>query len=454
MNHDNQPRPTEAHQAEQSVLGSLLIDNDALDRISDLAAEHFYNQDHRTIFAEICKQILAGRRADVITVFDELKNKVPDCLVYLNQLQNSIGSSANVGRHAELVIDKSIKRSLMALGREIEDIAAQQDKSDVLVDIVAGKVDQLAQRKTQSEPKRLSETLGNYVQTIQDRMEGKIKPVPTGFADLDRKLCGGLDRGTLAIVAGRPGMGKTAFGLGIARNTSYDGSSLFLSMEMSLEQVNDRNVSALGKFPMAWLRLPADKTAADSLCWAAMTHAFGVAGDLNMFIDDKTGLNMLQIRNKARQVKRRAGLDILVIDQLSFITGAQSDKSWEATGEYTRGLLALAKELNIVVILLCQLNRECEKRPNKRPQMADLAVSGSIEQDASTIIFLYRDEVYNPDSQDKGVCEVDVRKQRQGTLGIVGMIYVGEQTRFEDMARPWQPAEAPPTRRKGLAEHL
>lgn len=443
-------------QAEQSVLGALLIDNDALDRIGDLTPEHFYRHEHRTIFSEICRQFTAGRRADVITVFEKIGNQIEDCLQYLNQVASSVGSSANIGRYAAMVIDAAIKRAMLALADEMVELAGRPDDSAALLDQVAAKIELLSQHQTQKEPKRLDEMLGNYVQMIEDRMNGKIKPLATGYTDLDRKLGGGIDRGTLTVIAGRPAMGKTAFGLGLARNVSEWGCSLFLSMEMAEEQVNDRNIAALGQIPLAWLRMPGNKRDEDTIAWERLSHAFAKAGALNLFIDDQTGLNMLAIRSKARKVKRRHGLDVLVIDQLSFITGALSDKSWEAVGEYTRAMLQLAKELNIAVVLLCQLNRDCEKRPDKRPIMADLAVSGSIEQDASTIIFLYRDEVYHPDSPDKGVCEVITRKQRQGETGTVGMAYIGPQTRFEDLIG-WEgrKTDTPPNRtRKGLANEL
>jgi replicative DNA helicase len=164
---------------------------------------------------------------------------------------------------------------------------------------------------------------------------------------------------------------------------------------------------------------------------------------------------MLDIRNKARQVKRKSGLDLLVIDQLSFITGGSKDKkTYELVGEYTRGLIGIAKQLDVAVVLMCQLNRDCESRPNKRPQLSDLAMSGSIEQDASNVIFLYRDEIYNPDSPEKGLCELNCAKQRQGEPGIVALTYIGEQTRFEDLARPWHPAppKKPPARGRGFDE--
>jgi replicative DNA helicase len=380
-------------------------------------------------------QIIAGKRCDVITVFEALQGEIADCLPYINQIAGSVGSAANIGRYAEMVIDRAIKRSLAALGGEMQEVSLEP--AAAVVDRFAAKLESLAQRKTKHEPQRLSDMLGSYVETIQDRMDGKIKPIATGFADLDKRLGGGFSRGTLIVAAGRPAMGKTALGLCLSRNVAQWGTSLFLSMEMARDEVNDRNISALGKLALGWLRLPTD----DSEQFSRMTHAFQRANDLNMFIDDQTGLNMLEIRNKARSVKRQNGLDLLVIDQLSFITGSSADKQWEAVGEYTRGLLALAKELNIVVLLLCQLNRELEKRQNKRPQLSDLAMSGSIEQDANTILFLYRDEVYNPDSRDKGICEIITAKQRQGEPGTVGLAYIGNQTRFEDLAHPWAPQE-------------
>jgi replicative DNA helicase len=172
-----------------------------------------------------------------------------------------------------------------------------------------------------------------------------------------------------------------------------------------------------------------------------VTHAFQKAQSLNLWIDDQTSLNLLAIRSKARFIKRRAGLDLLVIDQLSFITGSKAENKAYELGDYTRGLLALAKELDCAIVLLAQLNRECEKRMNKRPMLSDLSSSGSIEQDASTVIFLYRDEVYNLDTQDKGICEVITAKQRQGEIGACALTYIGNQTRFEDLAFHWKPAE-------------
>ena len=445
-------------QAEQTVIGSLLVDNDALDRIGNLREAHFYRQDHRWIFAELCRQVGAGQRADAMTLSSALGDKVDDCMRYLATLRMSAASSANIVRHAEIVIDRASKRALVALAIEMQGMAASPQPASLCVDFAASKLDELAQKKTSHDPERMNEMLTAYSDVIQQRMDGSIKPIQTGYRDLDEMLDGGLERGTLTVLAARPGMGKTAIALGVARNVAEWGSSLFLSMEMSRTQVNDRNISAMGKIPLKWLRKPDETTRADydgQDNWSRMSLAFGKSVNMNLFIDDQTALNMSDIRAKARKVKRRSGLDLLVIDQLSFITGGKSDKSYEVVGEYTRALVAMSKELDCAVLLLAQLNRECEKRQNKRPIAADLAVSGSIEQDAANIIFLYRDDVYNPESNDRGICEVISVKQRQGEPGTVGLRFIGAQTRFEDTEPRWYPRPHDPvqtsSRRGGLS---
>lgn len=437
-------------EAEHSVIGALLLDNESIYRIPEVKAEHFYDYDNGRIFAEIARQIAAGMRCDVLTLFEVLKDQVQDCLPYLNKLANNTPSAANVGRYAAILVDKAIKRSLIQLAGEMQGTARGNEEAGALIDQAASKLEKLAQKRVKQEPQRLSDMLGNYVELIQARMDGAIKPIQTGFPDLDARLDGGLERGTLTVIAGRPSMGKTAMGLCLARNVAEWGSALFLSMEMPAHMVNDRNIAALGKLPLRWLKKPNDKTPEDKEMFDRMTHAFQRANDLNLYIDDQTALNMLDIRGKARSVKRKQGLDLLVIDQLSFITGSQERNKWDAVGEYTRGLLQLAKELDMAVALLCQLNRGVEDRAEKRPMMSDLAMSGSIEQDASNILFLYRDEVYNPDTMDKGICEVITTKQRQGEPGIVGLSYNGAQTRFESLAYEWKRSEQRTSRKRGF----
>lgn len=428
-------------EAEQAVLGAILRDNDAMDRIPELGAEHFYRGDHRTIFGEIRTQLTAGKRVDAITLAERLD---PELFLYLGKLHASAPSGAKIAYHASIVIEKATKRALSALSIDLAaDAESGKDSVECIADASA-KLDALAQRKTAKDPRRLDATLEEYITLLQERLDGKVRPIPTGYKHLDEMLDGGLERGTLTVIAGRPGTGKTAAGLGICRNASRDYSSLFLSMEMSVNQVNDRNIAALGKIDMSWLRRPGE-TREDKERWDSITHATIASRNLNLFIDDQTGLSVPEIRAKARKIKRLHGLDVLCIDQLSFITGAKSDKLHEAMGEYTRGLIALGKELDCVVILLAQLNRECEKRADKRPIMSDLGVSGYIEQDAANIIFLYRDELWDPETEDKGVCEWISVKQRQGSPGVVGLNYIGAQTRFEDMPYRWfrKPKQVP-----------
>ena len=438
MNLNDLPSRTASIEAEQAVLGALLLDNGALDRIPDLRVEHFYRADHRAIYAEACKQIMSGKSADVISLMDILASQVDNCLPYLNQLAQNTPSTAAIRRHADSVIDRALRRAMIALAGEMQEtVATAQEDAYSLASGYAIKVDEIAQKRTTKEPVTLSESLGNYVEILTARMEGRVRPIATGFLSLDARFDGGIERGTLTVVAARPGMGKSAFGLAMCRNVSEWGAAAFLSMEMSKEQVNDRNIAAIGKLPISWLKNPVEEDAAS---WERLTYAFQKSSELSFYIDDQTALSVMEIRSKARYIKRKQGLDLLVIDQLSFITGGSKDKKqWELVGEYTRGLIALAKELNCAVVLLAQLNRDCESRNNKRPQLSDLAMSGSIEQDAANILFLYRDEIYNPDSQDRGVCEVICAKQRQGQPGVTPLTYIANQTRFENYAQPWQP---------------
>lgn len=424
--------------AEQAVLGSLLIDNDAIDRCTDLDASHFYREDHRLIFGEIQRQIAAGRRVDPMTLMETLDKRIDDCLKYCATLRISAVSALNIGRHAEIVREKADKRALVAIGMEAQELAASHNDSASCVDLVASKLELLTYRKTQFEPKLIGETMVDYLTMIQDRMAGIHKPIATGYKHFDELMGGGLERGTLTVIAGRPGMGKTAFGLGIARNVAEAGgvSSIF-SMEMAAAQLNDRNMAAIGKIPLAWLRAPSENDH-DNPYWRQLSYATQQAQSMKMWIDEQAGMNMLELRAKARKIKRKTGLDLLVVDQLSFITGGDGDQEWQRIGQYTRGMIEIAKSMDIAVVLLAQLNRKCEERSDKRPIMSDLAQSGSIEQDAANIVFLYRDIIYNKDTQEPEIAEVISAKQRQGSPGTVGMKYNGSLTLFEDLHYRWE----------------
>ena len=440
--------------AEQAVLGALMVDNDAIDRCPDLEAKHFYRHDHQLIFGEIQRQIAKGIRVDPITLMETLNDKVQECLPYCMKLRVSAVSAVNIGKHAAIVREKADKRALVTIAMEAQELAASHTDSASCVDLVASKLEALTERKTQYEPRLIGETMVDYLTMIQERMDGIHKPISTGHVHLDELLGGGLERGTLTVVAGRPGMGKTAWGLGIARNVAAEGGvSAILSMEMAAKQINDRNMSAIGKIPLSWLKAPKDGKD-DTRYWDSLSFATQKAQNMKLWIDEQAGMNMMELRAKARKMKRKTGLDLLVIDQLSFLTGGDAEQDWQRIGQYTRGIIEIAKNLDIAVILLAQLNRKCEERGDKRPVMSDLAQSGSIEQDAANIIFLYRDSVYNKEGRAEGdddIAEVAAVKQRQGSPGIIGMKYNGAYTVFEDLPYRWfrkEPErEARPARR-------
>lgn len=429
---------TVAIRAEQAVLGGLLVENDAIDRCMDLEEQHFYREDHRIIYGEIKRQIAMGRHVDAVTLMEALADRVENCLKYCAQLRMSAVSAANIAYHAEIVREKADKRALVAIGMEAQELAASHANAASCVDLVASKLETLTQRKTAFEPKLIGDTMVDYLTMIQDRMAGLNKPIATGYQHFDELMGGGLERGTMTVVAGRPGTGKTAFGLGIARNVALDGGkSAILSMEMSARQLNDRNMAAIGRIPITWLRKPSENDR-DSPYWDSLAYAAKRARNMNMWIDEQAGMNMLELRAKARKIKRKTGLDILVIDQLSFLTGGDADQDWQRIGQYTRGIIEVAKSLDIAVVLLAQLNRKCEERADKRPIMSDLAQSGSIEQDAANIVFLYRDVIYNKNTQEADIAEVISAKQRQGEPGTIGMKFNGALTMYEDLPYRWE----------------
>jgi replicative DNA helicase len=424
-------------EAEQSVLGSLLIDNNALDRIGDLRTEHFFVGDHAAIFGEIVGQLGTGKQVDLISVMVALNGKVPDAGSYLNRLVQSTPSSANVARYASIVRDKAIKRGLIAFGKDVsEEAYTTPQEAAGLLDSATSRLEKLAEARVKQDPVKVGDDMLAHVEEIEKRLEGGSRAIPTGFTDIDRKMNGGIRRGELIVLAGRPAMGKTALAMNIAAHQARDYSVLFLSMEMPRSQLHDRNIAALAKIPLPHILLPADLTDAE---WERLPFATDKLRDLNLFIDDQGGLRLLDVRMKAKHVKRRHGLDMLFIDYLQLMEGEGDNRNAQIE-QITRGLKSLAKELEIGIVLLSQLNRKVEERPNKRPLPSDLRDSGAIEQDADALMFPYRDEVYHPDTPDKGICEVGLPKVRQGAPGTVALTYLGEYTKFENCAG-WQPRQ-------------
>jgi replicative DNA helicase len=428
---------------EQSVIGALLRNNDAIDRIGDLQPEHFYDWWHREIFTATVKIIVAGRTADVITVFEALQanGKQGADMAYLNAMVQSTPSAAMIATYAATVRDKAVKRSLIALADETAaQVTASPESSDALVDQMSSKLELLSRSIVKQEPQLACDDLTRHIEAIDDRYHGRgLTAISTGMPDLDRRLNGGLRRGNLIVIAGRPKMGKTSLALNIGNNIAMDGGvTAVFSMEMSKSELHDRNLASIGRIPLDHLLEATQLTDQD---WPRLTVAIQKLGNMALYLDDQGGMSLLDVRNKAKQVKRRAGkLDVLIIDYLQLMSATGDNRNAQIES-ITRGLKALAKELEVPIILLSQLNRKLEERTNKRPIPSDLRDSGSIEQDCDVAIFLYRDEVYNHDSPDAGIAEINVALNRQGSPGVVSMVYIGEHTLFQPVTRDWRPAE-------------
>lgn len=436
--------PPHSIDAEQSVLGGLIRDNNAIDAVGDLQPEHFFRGDHATIFAEILAQIAKGRKVDPISLALSIGGKIEDGQQYLMQLASGMPSAATVSHHAGIVREMATRRALITLSWDISSKAfAAGADAEALLDEAAGRIEKLANVRAKCEPVLASESLAKHVEAIEARIDGTVRAMSTGLTDYDDKLGGGVNGGELHIIGGRPKMGKTAFVGTIATKMAVDYSVLFLSMEMPEAQLHDRNLAGLGRISLPRLKKPALMTEAD---WAGMTRAIQQIRDMRLFLDDQSGLRLMDVRMKAKAVKRRHGLNVLILDYLQLMSGDGQTRNAQIES-ITQGLKVLAKELDIAVLCLSQLNRALEQRPNKRPLPSDLRDSGSIEQDADSVTFLYRDEYYDPSTPDKGLLEANVALCRQGAPGTAYLNYIGDQTRVENTPMGWMPApRTPPSR--------
>jgi replicative DNA helicase len=456
--HDLRATP-QSVEAEQYVLGALMLDNDAIDRMGDLRAEHFYRGDHRAIFAEIIALIAQGGGADVFTVFERLQamDKAADVggLAYLNELASNTPSSANMARYAGIVRDRFQKRGLLAVASEIQDsVIVSRDTAEQLIDHAATKIDGLAEKIVKREPRLIAHGLAEHIDTVEKRSHGTERRIPTGYIDLDRRLNGGFRPGWVVILAGRPGMGKTALSLNVSHNVARDHAVLFLSMEMPESELQDRSLASLGHIPLSEVMTPPPEARRENEeFWDRITAATMKIKDLNLYIDDQGGLRLLDVRTKARAVKRKSGLDLIVLDYLQLMEG-DGENANVRIQTISRGLKALAKEMGVAILVLSQLNRKVEEGGARLPKLSDLRDSGSIEQDADAVLFVHREEISNPEcgSEWHGFAQIRIAKFRHGATGDVGLTYIGEQVRFENRAGtfPTQQSE-PPKRKRGFA---
>lgn len=433
--------PPYSAEAEHSVLGSLLLDANACDQIGALRAEHFYNEANRLIFDEILAMLAAGRPADVVTVAESLDarglSERTGGLAYLGELAQNTPTAANAGRYAQIVIARSMERRLLAAADFINAKVRGAGTTAEKLSAAQAAVMEISEASAPKQPRLLRDVLVSAVETLEARSAGSVKALSTGYDDLDAKLGGGLRGGNLIIIAGRPSMGKTSLAMNIATNVAGAGTpGGVLSLEMSDIELTDRIIASVGRVPLS------DVIAGrlDGESGDRMLIAVEKLRDLPLAIDDQGGLTLFEAVSKARSIRRRNGLGLLVVDYLQLMAGDGDNRNAQLE-PITRGLKSLAKELDIPVIVLSQLSRKCEERPNKRPMMSDLRDSGAIEQDADVIAFVYRDEQHNQDSPDKGTAEIIIGKNRQGSTGMVRLAYRGELTRFDSLASDWRPAE-------------
>lgn len=438
--------PPHSIEAEQSVLGGLLLDNAAWDRIADFVNEDdFYRYDHRIIFQHIVKLINATKPADVITVFEALsisgKAEEVGGLAYLNALAQNTPSAANIRRYAEIVRDRGVLRKLITVSDEIASQALNPQGKEIkqLLDEAESKIFAIAEEGARGASgfMAIQPLLTQVVERIDELYnrdnQNDITGVPTGFIDLDR-MTSGLQPGDLVIVAGRPSMGKTAFSLNIGENVAIDSGLpvAVFSMEMGGAQLAMRMLGSVGRLDQSRLRIGK----LNDEDWPRLTHAIQKMNEAQLYIDETPALSPIELRARARRLARQCGkLGLIIVDYLQLMSGnggGGAENRATEISEISRGLKGLAKELHCPVIALSQLNRSLEQRPNKRPVMSDLRESGAIEQDADVILFIYRDQVYNPDSPDKGTAEIIIGKQRNGPIGAVRLTFLGEYTKFDN----------------------
>ena len=442
--------PPHSIEAEQSVLGGLLLDNTAWDRIGDqIADSDFYRDEHRRIFKQIAKLLEKGKPADVVTVSEALDGageaEATGGLAYLGELAANTPSAANIRRYAEIVRERAILRQLVTCGDEIATSALNAMGRDPksLLDEAESKVFAIAESgmRHQTGFQHINPLLTQVVERIQELHDrdnpSDITGVPSGFIDLDQKTSG-MQPGDLIIVAARPSMGKTAFALNIAEYVAVEAGLpvAVFSMEMGGTQLAMRMLASIGRLDSH--RVRTGRLNDDE--WSRLSFALGKLHEKPLYIDETGGLNPIDLRARARRLARQYGgkLGLIVIDYLQLMVGSRASSSENRAtevSEISRSLKSLAKELEVPVIALSQLSRKVEERNDKRPMMSDLRESGAIEQDADVILMLYRDEYYKPDTQDKGVSEVIIGKQRNGPTGTVRLAFLGEYTRFENLAQ-------------------
>ncbi|MCL1697672.1 MULTISPECIES: replicative DNA helicase [unclassified Lysinibacillus] len=443
--------PPHNREAEQSVIGAIFLDPQSLITASEiLLADDFYHNAHKQIFETMLRLSDQGKAIDVVTVTEELsaKKEIEDVggLSYLLELANAVPTAANVAHYAKIVEEKALLRRLIRVATKIvEDGYTREDEVEALLGEAEKKMMEVANRKNAGDFKHVKDVLVETFDNIEklQSQKGDVTGIPTGFRDLDN-ITAGFQRNDLIIVAARPSVGKTAFALNVAQSVAVQAREnvAIFSLEMGAEQLVMRMLCAEGNIDAQVLRTGA-LTTED---WGKLTMAMGSLSNSGIFIDDTPGVRINEIRAKCRRLAQEHGLGMILIDYLQLIQGSgkPGENRQQEVSEISRSLKGLARELKVPVIALSQLSRGVEQRQDKRPMMSDLRESGSIEQDADIVAFLYRDDYYDKESESKNMIEIIIAKQRNGPTGTVTLAFKKEFNKFINV--DWSQMPPPPPR--------
>ena len=430
-------------EAEQAVIGAMLMDQEAILTSSEIiSGDDFYQSAYGVIFEAIVEIYNEGKPVDLITLQSRLKEKdVPaeiSSLEFVRDLVAAVPTSANVKYYAEIVSEKAMLRRLIKLNEEIENMCyLGKEPMEAVLETTEKKVFELVQKRNTSDFVPIKQVVLNALDKIEaaSKNAGSVTGIPTGFLDLDYKTAG-LQPSDLILIAARPSMGKTAFVLNIAQHVAFKAnkSVAIFSLEMSKEQLVNRMFALEAQVDAQSLRTGNLKDSD----WEKLIESAGIIGKSKLMIDDTPGISVSELRSKCRKMKLEHGLDIIIIDYLQLMTGrvgGRSESRQQEISEISRALKGIARELNVPVIALSQLSRAVEQRPDHRPMLSDLRESGAIEQDADVVMFIYRDDYYNKDTELKNVAEIIIAKQRNGAIGTVNLTWLPQYTKFANYLR-------------------
>ncbi len=428
-------------EAEQAVIGAMLMDKEAIVAASEMISrEDFYQVSQGIIFESMTELFNEGKPVDPVTLQERLKEKdVPEefsSLKYLGELAMAVPTSVNVRSYAQIVYEKSMMRKLIKINEEIANTCyVGAEPVDVIMESTEKRIFELLQNRNTGDYVPIKEIVLNALDRIEmaSKSKGTVTGIPTGFSDLDYKLSG-LQPSDLILVAARPSMGKTAFVLNIAQHVAFkqDKSVAIFSLEMSKEQLVNRLFSLESHVDAQSLRTGNLKDAD----WEKLIESAGIIGKSHLIIDDTPGISVTELRSKCRKYKLEQDLKLIIIDYLQLMSGSlgkRSDSRQQEISEISRSLKAIARELNVPVIALSQLSRAVEQRPDHRPMLSDLRESGAIEQDADVVMFIYRDDYYNKDTDTPNQAEINIAKQRNGPIGVVNLAWIPNYTKFANL---------------------